>query len=80
MDELNKACRYDHVDAYYIINFRRDALTYAVAADTVYAFAKTAQRRSLTEEWCRETGILIEQKLKIKRYIFDVMNLLNLRE
>jgi recombination protein U len=60
------------VKAGFIVNFRDTNETFFVLASKVAAFLEAAERASIPITWFRENGLLIKQKLKIKRYGYDL--------
>ena len=56
----------------FLFNFRDLEETYYVPVAPVYKFMKTAERKSIPVEWCREVGTKIDQKKKKVRYTYDL--------
>lgn len=73
---LYNASKYKGIKAYFIINFRVVEETYAIEAIKVKEFIETSDRKSIPIQWCVENGEKIEQKKKISRYSYNLVNFL----
>jgi recombination protein U len=55
-----------------LINFRDVEETYFLDAFELNLFIKSGARKSIPIDHCRELGVLVTQKKKIKRYSYDI--------
>lgn len=61
----------------FIINFRDLEETYFVSVGCVWNFIQLSSRKSIPVEYCRQAGILIQQKKKRVRYSYELGELLH---
>jgi recombination protein U len=69
---LYKAVQYKGVYGGFIINFRDLEETYYIAVQDMIAFITSTERKSIPIEWCRDTGVRIEQTKKRTRYTYNL--------
>ena len=72
IEKLLEDVRYNGVVGGFLINFRELEETYYVPVDNVYQYMQTAHRKSIPVEWCRISGVRIEQRKKRVRYSYDI--------
>lgn len=77
IEGLLKAQTYSGVQAYFIINFRKIAETYAVPVNALNNFIKTTTKKSINSSEVKEIGILIPQQLLKVNYKYNLSNFLN---
>lgn len=70
--ELTKASTYEGVVPGFIFNFRKYNLTYFIHINDFNKFKETCGKQSINEKDAKDIGILIEQKLKITKYKYDI--------
>lgn len=66
-EESNKSFTFSE----YIINFRILEETYKIQAKELLNFYENCGKKSINSEDCKKIGILIPQKKKISRYIYE---------
>ena len=76
VEQMNKVSQFSNVKAYFIFNFRDFEKTYAIEASKVHDYYHNSTGKSFPIEWAKANGMLIEQKKKRVRYIYDVEKLL----
>ena len=69
---MYKAVQHRGIYAGFLINFRELEETYYIAVQDVVDFINSKERKSIPVEWCRETGVKIEQQKKRVRYTYDL--------
>ncbi len=56
----------------FIINFRDLEETYYITVQDMIRYINSTERKSIPVEWCRETGVRIEQEKKRVRYSYNL--------
>ena len=69
---MYKAVEHKGIYAGFIINFRELEETYYIAVQDMVTFINSKERKSIPVDWCRETGVRIEQQKKRVRYTYDL--------
>lgn len=73
--------KFDYIKSFCIINFRKTENTYCLKIEDVYNYyyslnnINIEKRKSITEKYCREEGILIESMKKRTRFKYNLYNL-----
>jgi recombination protein U len=78
IDSLFKSIKYAGVVAYFVFEFRTQALVFAIPAETIYDYYSQDDRKSFSLDWCRKNGIQISCQLRRTHYSYSVDVLLNL--
>lgn len=69
---MYKAVQYKGIYAGFLLNFRDLEETYYIAVQDMVTYINSTERKSIPVDWCRETGVRIEQKKKRTRYTYNL--------
>lgn len=78
---FNVEQKFDYIKSYCLINFRKTENTYCLSIKDIYNYyyslnnINVEKRKSITEKYCREIGILIESIKKRTRFTYNLYNL-----
>lgn len=79
IDEMKKASdEFSYIDAYFLINFRKNEETYAVNVDYIHSFYYSINefnkenRKSIPRKFCQKYGIILESTKKKTRYSYNI--------
>lgn len=72
VDGLKKAAQHKGVIAYFVFEFRTEALCYAIPAIQVFDYYNHSGRKSFPFKWCSENGFQIPCQLRRIHYTYSV--------
>lgn len=69
---MYKAVQHKGIYGGFILNYRDLEETYYITVQDMVAFINSTDRKSIPVEWCKETGVRIEQNKKRTRYTYNL--------
>lgn len=69
---MYKAVQHKGIYAGFLINFRDLEETYYITVQDMVAYINSTDRKSIPVEWCRESGVRIQQSKKRVRYTYNL--------
>lgn len=74
--EMINANEIGGINALYVINFREVEETYCIDSSKIYTYIEQNTAKSIPLTWCKDNGIMVEQKKLKTRYRYDIQKLI----